>query len=223
MLALDGTRGTLEDLEFRGLPRLLRAGDLLVFNDTRVIPARVHGTKESGGKIEFLLERVLCAREALVHARSSKALKSGAAVALPGGHRARMIGRDGELFHLEFSSGVLEFFETHGAVPLPPYIERAPEAADRERYQTVYARNPGAVAAPTAGLHFDEEIFAALATSFALTTASTEAGATLPAAAASAGASGPGPSARETYGINAAPANSRKNKKQRERRSRTMR
>jgi S-adenosylmethionine:tRNA ribosyltransferase-isomerase len=163
LLALDGARGTFEDLEFRGLPTLLRAGDLLVFNDTRVIPARVHGTKESGGKIEFLLERVLCAREALVHARSSKALKSGAAVALPGGHRARMIGRDGELFHLEFSSGVLEFFETHGAVPLPPYIERAPEAADRERYQTVYARNPGAVAAPTAGLHFDDEIFAALA------------------------------------------------------------
>jgi len=163
LLALDGARGTFEDLEFRGLPTLLRAGDLLVFNDTRVIPARVHGTKESGGKIEFLLERVLCAREALVHARTSKALKSGAAVALPGGHRARMIGRDGELFHLEFSSGVLEFFETHGAVPLPPYIERAPEAADRERYQTVYARNPGAVAAPTAGLHFDDEIFAALA------------------------------------------------------------
>jgi S-adenosylmethionine:tRNA ribosyltransferase-isomerase len=110
-----------------------------------------------------LLERVVRTREALVHARASKALKSGAAVALPGGHRARMIGRDGELFHLEFSSDVLEFFETHGAVPLPPYIQRAPEAADRERYQTVYARNPGAVAAPTAGLHFDEEIFAALA------------------------------------------------------------
>jgi len=163
LLALDGARGTFEDLAFRGLPTLLRAGDLLVFNDTRVIPARVHGTKESGGKIEFLLERVLCAREALVHARASKALKSGAAVALPGGHSARMIGRDGELFHLEFSSDVLEFFETHGAVPLPPYIDRAPEAADRERYQTVYARNPGAVAAPTAGLHFDAELFAALA------------------------------------------------------------
>jgi S-adenosylmethionine:tRNA ribosyltransferase-isomerase len=163
LLALDGARGTFEDLEFRGLPTLLRAGDLLVFNDTRVIPARVHGTKESGGKIEFLLERVLCAREALVHARASKALKSGAAVALPGGHHARMRGRDGELFHLEFSSDVLEFFETHGAVPLPPYIERAPEAADRERYQTIYARTPGAVAAPTAGLHFDDDIFAALA------------------------------------------------------------
>ncbi len=163
LLALDGARGAYEDLEFRALPTLLRAGDLLVFNDTRVIPARVHGTKESGGKIELLLERVLCAREALVHARSSKTLKSGAAVALAGGHRARMLGRDGELFHMEFSSDVLEFFETHGAVPLPPYIERAPEAADRERYQTVYARIPGAVAAPTAGLHFDDEIFTALA------------------------------------------------------------
>jgi S-adenosylmethionine:tRNA ribosyltransferase-isomerase len=163
LLALDGARGTFEDLEFRSLPTLLRAGDLLVFNDTRVIPARIHGTKESGGKIEFLLERVLSSREALVHARASKALKCGAAVALPGGHRARMIGRDGELFHVEFSSDVLEFFEAHGAVPLPPYIERAPDAADRERYQTVYARNSGAVAAPTAGLHFDDDIFAALA------------------------------------------------------------
>jgi S-adenosylmethionine:tRNA ribosyltransferase-isomerase len=162
LLRLDGARSALEDLEFRDLPRLLHAADLLVFNDTRVIPARTHGTKESGGKIELLLERVLGAREALVHARSSKPLRSGAAVALPGGQRARMIGREGELFHLEFSGDVLEFFETHGAVPLPPYIERAPEAADRERYQTVYARNPGAVAAPTAGLHFDAEIFAAL-------------------------------------------------------------
>ena len=162
LLALDGARSALEDLEFRDLPRLLRPADLLVFNDTRVIPARVHGTKESGGKIELLLERVLGAREALVHARSSKPLKTGAAVALPGGQRARMLGREGELFHLEFSGDALDFFETHGAVPLPPYIERAPEAADRERYQTVYARNPGAVAAPTAGLHFDAEIFAAL-------------------------------------------------------------
>jgi S-adenosylmethionine:tRNA ribosyltransferase-isomerase len=163
LLALDGARGVLEDLQFSDLPRLLNPADVLVFNDTRVIPARVHGTKESGGKIELLLERVLSMREALVHARSSKPLKAGASIALPGGERARMIGREGELFHLEFSSEVLEFFETHGAVPLPPYIDRAPEAADRERYQTVYARAPGAVAAPTAGLHFDDTIFAALA------------------------------------------------------------
>jgi S-adenosylmethionine:tRNA ribosyltransferase-isomerase len=163
LLALDGARGTLEDLAFRDLPRLLRAPDLLVFNDTRVIPARVHGIKESGGKVEILLERALGAREALVQARSSKPLRDGASVELPGGQSARMVRREGELLRLEFSSDVLEFFETYGAVPLPPYIDREPEPSDRESYQTVYARQPGAVAAPTAGLHFDEAMFAALA------------------------------------------------------------
>ena len=135
---------------------------MLVFNDTRVVPARVHGTKESGGKVELLLEHAESARIALVHARASKGLKSGATVRLPGGHSARMLERDGELFRLEFSSDVLEFFETHGEVPLPPYIARSPDRADRERYQTVYARVPGAVAAPTAGLHFDADLLAEL-------------------------------------------------------------
>jgi S-adenosylmethionine:tRNA ribosyltransferase-isomerase len=162
LLALDGARGTLKDLEFGDLPRLLNPRDLLVFNDTRVIPARVHGVKESGGKIEILLERIVGTREALVHARSSKPLKPRAGVILAGGEHARMIGRDGDLFHLEFSSGVLEYFETHGAVPLPPYIDRAPDTSDRDRYQTVFADKPGAVAAPTAGLHFDDGVFAAL-------------------------------------------------------------
>jgi S-adenosylmethionine:tRNA ribosyltransferase-isomerase len=162
LLALDGAGGKLEDLSFRDLPGLLGPADLLVFNDTRVVPARVHGIKDSGGKIELLLERVLTPNTALVHARSSKALKTGAEVQLPGGAHARLLGRDGDLFRLEFSSDVLEYFETHGEVPLPPYIDRAPEQADRERYQTVYARERGAVAAPTAGLHFDAEIFAAL-------------------------------------------------------------
>jgi S-adenosylmethionine:tRNA ribosyltransferase-isomerase len=162
MLALDGASGARRDLEFGDLPGLLSPGDLLVFNDTRVVPARVRGTKESGGKIEFLLERVLTARTALVHARSSKTLRAGATVLLPGGHTARLLDREGDLFRLEFSAGVLEFFETFGEVPLPPYIHRAPEEADRERYQTVYARAPGAVAAPTAGLHFDAGMFAAL-------------------------------------------------------------
>ena len=154
--------GSLRDLEFRDFPGLLTAADLLVFNDTRVVPARVHGTKESGGRIELLLERVLTPVSALVHARASKGLKPQALVRLPGGQRARMLGRDGELFRLEFSGDVLAFFEAHGEVPLPPYIDRAPDDADRERYQTVYARAPGAVAAPTAGLHFDAAIFAAL-------------------------------------------------------------
>ena len=151
-----------QDLEFADLPKLLRPEDLLVFNDTRVVPARIRGTKESGGKIELLLERVLTPRTALVHARSSKTLKPGAAVRLPGGRTARLLEREGDLFRLEFSADVLEFFEAFGEVPLPPYIDRAPEEADRERYQTVYAREPGAVAAPTAGLHFDAAMLAAL-------------------------------------------------------------
>jgi S-adenosylmethionine:tRNA ribosyltransferase-isomerase len=162
MLALDGASGLCRDLRFGDLPGLLRPSDLLVFNDTRVVPARVRGTKESGGKVEMLLERVTGARTALVHARSSKSLKAGAIVLLPGGHTARLLDREGDLFRLEFSAEVLSFFDEFGEVPLPPYIERAPEETDRERYQTVYAREPGAVAAPTAGLHFDSAMFAAL-------------------------------------------------------------
>jgi S-adenosylmethionine:tRNA ribosyltransferase-isomerase len=161
LLAL-GAGGAPLDLRFRDLPGLLEPGDLLVFNDTRVVPARVHGTKDSGGKIELLLERALDARTALVHARASKGLKPEARVRLPGGESARMLGREGELFRLEFSCDVLGYFEAHGEMPLPPYVARAAEAQDRERYQTVYARALGAVAAPTAGLHFDEAIFAAL-------------------------------------------------------------
>jgi S-adenosylmethionine:tRNA ribosyltransferase-isomerase len=162
MLQLDGGSGDLKDLEFCDFPGLLTAADLLVFNDTRVVPARIHGTKDSGGRIELLLERVLTATTALVHARSSKSLKMHSSVQLPGGWTARMLGREGDLYRLEFSGDVLAFFEAHGEVPLPPYIARAPEDADRERYQTVYARAPGAVAAPTAGLHFDAALFAAL-------------------------------------------------------------
>jgi len=160
LLVLDGAAGALGDRTFRELPLLLRAGDVLVFNDTRVVPARVHGIKDSGGKVELLLERAESAHTALVQARASKGLKPGATVSLPGGHSARMLEREGDLFRLEFSSGVLEFFEAHGEVPLPPYIVRSPDGADREQYQTVYARIPGAVAAPTAGLHFDGELLA---------------------------------------------------------------
>ena len=162
MLALDGESGAWRDLDFSALPQLLRPADLLVFNDTRVVPARVRGIKPSGGKVELLLERVLSGRAALVHARSSKPLREGVEVLLPGGCVARLLAREGDLFRLEFSCDVLAFFEAFGEVPLPPYIVRAPEEADRERYQTVFARVPGAVAAPTAGLHFDAGIFAAL-------------------------------------------------------------
>ncbi len=162
LLALDGASGVHRDLAFRDLPSLLMPRDLLVFNDTRVVPARIHGVKESGGKIEILLERALGSTTALVHARAGKGLKEGARVSLPGGATARMLEREGELFRLEFSEPVLPYFEDHGDTPLPPYVDRAPEPADRERYQTVFARNSGAVAAPTAGLHFDAGIFAAL-------------------------------------------------------------
>jgi S-adenosylmethionine:tRNA ribosyltransferase-isomerase len=161
MLVLDGS-GTRQDLQFHDFPSLLTAADLLVFNDTRVIPARIFGLKESGGRVEILLERALSANTALVHLRASKGLKVDALVKLPGGHTASMLGRRGELFHLKFSCDVASFFEAHGAIPLPPYIDRPAEGADRERYQTVYARFPGAIAAPTAGLHFDAHTFAAL-------------------------------------------------------------
>jgi S-adenosylmethionine:tRNA ribosyltransferase-isomerase len=162
MLTLDGNGGAWKDLGFGDFPDLLTSADLLVFNDTRVIPARIHGTKDSGGRVELLLERALTATTALLHARASKGFRLDARVNLPGGHSARMLGRLGELYHFEFSGDVLAFFEAHGDVPLPPYIDRAPESADRERYQCVFARALGAVAAPTAGLHFDERIFAAL-------------------------------------------------------------
>jgi S-adenosylmethionine:tRNA ribosyltransferase-isomerase len=160
LLVLDGASGVPADRTFRELPLLLREGDVLVFNDTRVVPARVHGTKDTGGKVELLLERAESADTALVQARASKGLKPGATLTLPGGHSARMLEREGDLFRLKFSSGVLEFFEAHGEVPLPPYIVRSADGADREQYQTVYARIPGAVAAPTAGLHFDDALLA---------------------------------------------------------------
>jgi S-adenosylmethionine:tRNA ribosyltransferase-isomerase len=162
LLALDGATGGLRDLRFRDLPELLNPGDLLVFNDTRVVPARVLGRKPSGGRIELLLERILTSSSALLQGRPAKALQPGGRVALPGGHAATLVAREGDLLRMEFSCDVLEFLELHGQVPLPPYIEREPSAADRERYQTVFARAPGAVAAPTAGLHFDPALFAAL-------------------------------------------------------------
>ncbi|MGC2030390.1 MAG: tRNA preQ1(34) S-adenosylmethionine ribosyltransferase-isomerase QueA [Steroidobacteraceae bacterium] len=162
MLLLDGATGSSRDLQFSDLPSVLNPPDLLVFNDTRVIPARIFGAKESGGRVEILLERALSANTALVHLKASKGLGPDAVVKLPGGAQARMLGRHGDLFHLQFSCEVVPFFEANGETPLPPYIGRKAESADRERYQTVYARHLGAVAAPTAGLHFDADVFAAL-------------------------------------------------------------
>jgi S-adenosylmethionine:tRNA ribosyltransferase-isomerase len=163
LLALSGE--TLADHRFADLPRLLSPGDLLVFNDTRVIKARLFGRKETGGHIEVLIERLLPGGEALVQMHAGRAAKAGSTLELEGGLRVRVLGRAGEFYHLRFpeSASVLELLERHGSVPLPPYITHAPEADDESRYQTVYARAPGAVAAPTAGLHFDEPLLAALA------------------------------------------------------------
>src|SRR5690606_15837367 len=151
--------------QFPDLAQFLRPGDLLVFNDTRVIPARLYGTKDSGGRVEVLVERLTGEREALCHVRASKAPKPGSWLQFDEGVRAEMRGRAGELFHLFFAgpATLLEVLERIGHVPLPPYIDRADDAEDLGRYQTVYARAPGAVAAPTAGLHFDQPFLQQLA------------------------------------------------------------
>lgn len=161
LLSLDGDSGELSHITFSDLTELLEPGDLLVFNDTRVIPARLYGQKESGGKVEMLVERVTGDRSALVHLRSSRPPKEGAKLSFEGGIEARVAGRQDGLFDLEFDleSTLIEALETHGHMPLPPYIKREDQASDRERYQTVYNAKPGAVAAPTAGLHFDEALF----------------------------------------------------------------
>jgi S-adenosylmethionine:tRNA ribosyltransferase-isomerase len=163
LLVLDGATGAFADRMFTVLPDLLRAGDLLVLNDTRVLPARVLGRKPTGGHVECLLERVLGPRRALVHLRASHAPQPGSELDLPGRTRARVVGRAGALFEIALDRDVVPFLETHGQTPLPPYIVRAADDADRERYQTVFARAPGAVAAPTAGLHFDRAMFDAIA------------------------------------------------------------
>jgi len=163
LLVLDGESRVLRDRMFADLPSLLRRGDLLVLNDTRVLPARLYAQKPSGGRVELLLERLLGARRALFQLKASHKPKAGSELELPGEARARVIGRHGALFELEFDRDLVPFLETHGQVPLPPYIARAASEADRERYQTVFARAPGAVAAPTAGLHFDRARLDALA------------------------------------------------------------
>ena len=157
LLALDGGSGAIRDLGFRELSSLLRAGDLVVLNDTRVLPARVHGRKASGGSCEILLERIRGERRILAQARASKGFRRGMVIDLPGGARAMVAGRHGDLYEFELDRAALDYFERHGSMPLPPYVARAADAADRERYQTVYADQPGAVAAPTAGLHFDAQ------------------------------------------------------------------
>ncbi len=151
---------TFDDRRFAELPELLREGDLLVFNDTRVIPARLFAIKDTGGRVEILVERITSDNEVLAQIRASKSPKPGGRLIFGDDAEARVLGREGEFFHLEFSTPVLPYLEARGEVPLPPYLERPAESSDSERYQTVYARDPGAVAAPTAGLHFDERLLA---------------------------------------------------------------
>ncbi|MBL8199403.1 MAG: tRNA preQ1(34) S-adenosylmethionine ribosyltransferase-isomerase QueA [Chromatiales bacterium] len=151
------------DLHFRDLPGLLRPGDLLVGNDTRVLPARLHGQKATGGKVELLLERVLGETDALVQLRSSHAPKPGSVLRFGPAVTAEVTGRQDEFFVLRFSRPVVPVLEEFGHVPLPPYIRRDDEPGDRQRYQTVFAREQGSVAAPTAGLHFDDVLLAAIA------------------------------------------------------------
>jgi S-adenosylmethionine:tRNA ribosyltransferase-isomerase len=164
LLVVPPAPASFSDMGIRDLPQLLQPGDLLVFNDTRVIPARLFGTKATGGRVEILIERLLPGNEARVQIGASKSPRPGSRIALDAGGEAEVLGRDGEFYRLRFHvPESLEGWLLHaGRLPLPPYIHRDPDAADDERYQTVFAREIGAVAAPTAGLHFDQALLDAL-------------------------------------------------------------
>ncbi|PXV58286.1 S-adenosylmethionine:tRNA ribosyltransferase-isomerase [Dyella jiangningensis] len=164
MLVLDVEAQSRQDRMFRDLPDYLRQGDLLVFNDTRVLPARLYGRKDTGGQVEILIERVTGAHEATVQLGVSKKPKEGGRIELADGSHAVVLGRDESFFRLRFESPdpLERLLLRLGEMPLPPYIERHADASDMERYQTVFAREPGAVAAPTAGLHFDDAMLATL-------------------------------------------------------------
>jgi S-adenosylmethionine:tRNA ribosyltransferase-isomerase len=164
LLVLDATHGALSDRAFNELPEMLRAGDLLVFNDTRVLPARLFGHKASGGAVEIMLERVTGTHTAMALLGVSKKPRDGSLIELADGTPVRVLGRDGQFFELRFECAepLEKLLLRIGHMPLPPYIARPDDAGDSERYQTVYARRPGAVAAPTAGLHFDTGLLDAL-------------------------------------------------------------
>ncbi|MDO6514480.1 tRNA preQ1(34) S-adenosylmethionine ribosyltransferase-isomerase QueA [Neptuniibacter sp. 2_MG-2023] len=164
LLSLNGDSGELKHGEFRDVLQFIQPGDLMVFNDTRVIPARLFGQKASGGRVEVLVERVLDSKRALTHIRSSRSPKPGSHLMLDGGIEAEMVARHENLFELRFlvDGNIIDLLEKHGHMPLPPYMKREDQLSDRERYQTVYNRKPGAVAAPTAGLHFDDQLLADL-------------------------------------------------------------
>ena len=169
LLCMDRSTGSMVHRQFADFPDLVHPDDLLVFNDTRVIPARLFGYKQTGGKAEVLLERVMEENRVLAQIKGGKSLKTGAMLSFPYGEKAQeyaeILGRQGEFFILQFAPALalMEFLESSGHIPLPPYIKRSDERNDHERYQTVYARNKGAVAAPTAGLHFDQALLESLA------------------------------------------------------------
>jgi S-adenosylmethionine:tRNA ribosyltransferase-isomerase len=164
LLVVPPAPAAFEDLHVRDLTALLRPGDLLVFNDTRVIPARLYGKKQTGGRIEIMIERLLPGNRARAQIRASKSPKNGSVIALEGGGTAAVMGREDEFYQLWFRiPGALgDWLQKAGQLPLPPYIQRTPGENDSERYQTVFAREPGAVAAPTAGLHFDQTLLQSL-------------------------------------------------------------
>ena len=161
----DDAPDALLDRRFTDLPELIRPNDLLVFNDTRVIHARLHGSKASGGQVEVLIERAVGPHEALAQVRASKSPRTGTTLRLAEAFDVEVLGRVGEFYHLRFPAGenLFELLERHGKLPLPPYIQRAAGDDDESRYQTVFAREPGSVAAPTAGLHFDDALLARIA------------------------------------------------------------
>ena len=164
MLVVPPAPQAFADRGIRDLPEFLRAGDLLLFNDTRVIPARLFGRKESGGRVEILLERISGAHEARAQIGASKSPKAGSRIELDEGTRVTVLGREGEFYLLRFETEepLEKVLLRAGRMPLPPYISREADISDDERYQTVFARHTGAVAAPTAGLHFDEALLGAL-------------------------------------------------------------
>ena len=160
LLHLNGQDGQIMHRQFPDILDLLNPGDLLVFNNTRVIPARLLGQKESGGKVEVLIERILDDHKALAHVKASKSPKEGTRLQLEEHVWGTVLGRHESLFEIKFDGPetILALLEAYGHMPLPPYIDRADEETDKERYQTVYNEKPGAVAAPTAGLHFDDAL-----------------------------------------------------------------
>jgi len=164
LLCLDSVQAQISDKHFSDFIDLVNPDDLLVFNNTKVIPARLFGQKATGGKVEILIERILGSDQALTHIRASKAPKPDSLIILEQGYFCRVLGRDNDLFHLSFQGdkSLLEMLTQIGHIPLPPYIDRADDQTDITRYQTVFAQEEGAVAAPTAGLHFSEEVLEAL-------------------------------------------------------------